>query len=53
MSSFPLPLLTATQPPSPVPSGHHHTVVCVLWLIPSPSSIQSLLLPSDNLEAKK
>ena len=40
-------------PPHPLPSGHHHTIVCVygsciyvLWLIPSPSFIQSSPPPS-------
>ena len=43
----PPPLLAITQPLSPLPSGHHHTVVSVcglciydFWLILSPSFIQ-------------
>ena len=53
------PLLLCSPHPdsTPLPSGHHHTVVCVyglctyvLWLIPSPSFVQSPI-PSDSCQS--
>ena len=58
MSPFLSLLPPSSQTPLlPIPSGHHHTALCVhglytyvLWLIPSPSFIQ-LPLPADNCQS--
>ena len=48
----PSPFAYLHSSPTPLPSSHHRTIVCVhgscipvLWLIPSPSFIQSLHPP--------